>query len=250
MHYYQFNIGDYHTHTDHLSEMEDLAYRRMLDWCYLHEKELPLDCEQIARLIRMRSHTDCIAIVIEEFFVQHDGGWISERVLEEIEHYRAKIEQASKAGKASAERRLNGSSTGVQLTNNYKPITNNQELFNADADASLSADDLPSCPHQEILLLYKKNLPHLLQPRVWEGNRQRLLKTRWVQASLPSNYSPEGYKTKQAGLKWWDSFFAYIANDSSLANGFKSKERTWLPDLEWIVTASNFSKIIDGKYAK
>jgi hypothetical protein len=99
-------------------------------------------------------------------------------------------------------------------------------------------------------LLYKKNLPHLLQPRVWEGNRQRLLKTRWVQASLPSNYSPEGYKTKQAGLKWWDSFFAYIANDSSLANGFKSKERTWLPDLEWIVTASNFSKIIDGKYAK
>ena len=72
MHYYQFNIGDYHTHTDHLSEMEDLAYRRMLDWCYLHEKELPLDCEQIARLIRMRSHTDCIAIVIEEFFVHLD----------------------------------------------------------------------------------------------------------------------------------------------------------------------------------
>jgi uncharacterized protein YdaU (DUF1376 family) len=68
MHYYQFNIGDYHTHTDHLSEMEDLAYRRMLDWCYLHEKPLPEDVAEVARLIRMRSHSDSIANVLREFF--------------------------------------------------------------------------------------------------------------------------------------------------------------------------------------
>jgi hypothetical protein len=48
-------------------------------------------------------------------------------VLEEIEHYKAKIEQASKAGKASAERRINARSTDVQPTNNQEPITNNHK---------------------------------------------------------------------------------------------------------------------------
>ncbi len=34
---HQFDIGDYHSHTLHLSEIEDLTYRRLLDWYYLHE---------------------------------------------------------------------------------------------------------------------------------------------------------------------------------------------------------------------
>ena len=32
--------------------------------------------------------------------------------------------------------------------------------------------------------------------------------------------------------------------------GFETKGRTWRPDLEWVVNATNFQKIIDGKYAK
>ncbi len=68
MHYYQFNIGDYHSHTLHLSEIEDLTYRRLLDWYYLHESSIPLDLNEIARQIRMRSHSDCIATVLQEFF--------------------------------------------------------------------------------------------------------------------------------------------------------------------------------------
>ena len=114
----------------------------------------------------------------------------------------------------------------------------------------LSAGRLPTCPQREILGLYAKHLPHLAQPRVWEGNRATILKQRWIQASKPSAYSPKGYRTKEDGLEWWDAFFAYIAKDTTLAQGFESKDRTWRPDLEWIVTASNFAKIIDGKYAK
>jgi len=127
MHYYQFNIGDYQSHTSHLSETEDLAYRRMLDWCYLHEKPLPVDPEEISRLVRMRTHSESIAIVLQEFFVNQNEGWFSERVNKEIQHYRDKIEKASKAGKASAQQRFNGRSTDVQPTNNHKPRTKNQE---------------------------------------------------------------------------------------------------------------------------
>ena len=115
---------------------------------------------------------------------------------------------------------------------------------------SLSGSSFPTCPQKELLALWRKHLPHLTQPRSWEGTRQANLKQRWIQAGKPSDYSPEGYKTVESGLAWWDSFFGYIANDTSLSRGYESQGRTWKPDLEWVINASNFQKIIDGKYAK
>ena len=100
MHYYQFNIGDYKSHTEHLSEMEDLTYRRMLDWYYLHEKPLPPDYAEIARLIRMRSHIDCIAVVLHEYFDITDDGWIHHRANAEIAKAGEKSNKASQSAKA------------------------------------------------------------------------------------------------------------------------------------------------------
>ena len=100
MHYYQFNIGDYQSHTSHLSETEDLAYRRMLDWCYLHEKPLPVDPEEISRLVRMRTHSESIAIVLREYFERRDEGWINLRVIQEILKVGIKSEKASESAKA------------------------------------------------------------------------------------------------------------------------------------------------------
>lgn len=100
MHYYQFNIGDYQSHTAHLNEIEDLAYRRMLDWCYLHEKPLPVDIEEISRLVRMRTHSESIAIVLREYFECRDEGWINLRVIQEILKVGIKSEKASESAKA------------------------------------------------------------------------------------------------------------------------------------------------------
>ena len=123
MHYYQFNIGDYASHTRHLNVIEDCAYRRLLDFYYLHEK--PIKQHDIARQINMREHEQEVLSVLNEFFLSSEDGFVSPRANKEIEHYHSKIDQASKAGKASAERRFNGRSTDVQPTNNHKPITNN-----------------------------------------------------------------------------------------------------------------------------
>jgi uncharacterized protein YdaU (DUF1376 family) len=100
MHYYQFNIGDYQSHTAHLEPLEDLAYRRLLDWCYLHERPLPDDIEQISKLIRMRSHTECIASVLQEFFDRTPEGWWKERISKEIEKTGEKSRKASESAKA------------------------------------------------------------------------------------------------------------------------------------------------------
>ena len=100
MHYYQFNIGDYQSHTSHLSEMEDLVYRRLLDWYYLHETPIPLDEAEVSRQIRMRSHTESIAIVLREYFKRTDDGWIHHRANKEIAKAGDKSEKASASAKA------------------------------------------------------------------------------------------------------------------------------------------------------
>jgi uncharacterized protein YdaU (DUF1376 family) len=126
MHYYQFNIGDYASHTRHLSPIEDIAYRRLLDLYYLHERPLNSGLTSVARQINLREYESEVKSVLEEFFTLTDDGWINVRADKEIAHYRGKIEQASRAGRVSAERRFNARSTDVQPTNNHKPITNNQ----------------------------------------------------------------------------------------------------------------------------
>lgn len=138
MHYYNFHIGDYKSHTYHLTAIEDLAYRRLLDLYYMSEK--PIISDDAARIIGMREHGQDVLHVLLEFWEETPDGFINKRADAEIAGYYAKLEQASAAGKASAAKRaLNGSSTtvqhqfndrstDVQPTNNRKPITNNQSI--------------------------------------------------------------------------------------------------------------------------
>ena len=128
MHFYSFNIGDYMSHTLHLTPMEDLAYRRCLDIYYLHEKPLPEDIGEVARLIRMPQHKPEVTQVLKEFFTHDVGkGWTNPRTDEEIEKYQGKIRSAIRAGKASALARSNASSTTVQLNKKQETLNKKQE---------------------------------------------------------------------------------------------------------------------------
>jgi|688.fasta_scaffold340022_1 uncharacterized protein YdaU (DUF1376 family) len=128
MHYFQFNIGDYASHTRHLSLLEDLAYRRLLDVYYLKDGALVGTAAEVARQIGMRDHIAEVEQVLQDFFIaDNQGGWGHTRCDAEIAHFRDKSLKASNAGRASAQRRNNGRSTDAQPTNNQQPITNNQE---------------------------------------------------------------------------------------------------------------------------
>lgn len=128
MHYFQFNIGDYASHTRHLSPMEDLAYRRLLDLYYLKDGQVYGDEAEVARQVGLREYVQEVKQVLQDFFcLDADDRWSHARCDAEIEHFRQKSEKASNAGKASAQRRSNVRSTDVQPTNNQQPITNNQE---------------------------------------------------------------------------------------------------------------------------
>jgi uncharacterized protein YdaU (DUF1376 family) len=154
MHYFQFNIGDYASHTRHLDLIEDLAYRRLLDLYYLHERPLNTDATVVAKQIGMRDNAAAVRDVLNEFFDLTADGYRSARADKEIEHYHSKIQQASRAGKASAERRMNVRSTvastdvqtDVQPTNNQEPITKKHKTSSVSKDTGvktpMSSDEI------------------------------------------------------------------------------------------------------------
>ena len=109
--------------------MEDLAYRRLLDFYFLHEQ--PIEHRDIARQIGMREHEEDVMTVLNEFFISTADGFVSPRADKEIKQYK----EFSEAGKRGAAKRWSTPPNGEAIsppnatpiaTNNHKPITNNQ----------------------------------------------------------------------------------------------------------------------------
>ena len=105
MHYYQFNIADYQSHTKHLTPIEDICYRRLLDWQYMHEKPISIDINSVCRLLMLRECSTDVERMLNEFFILTDEGWVNSRAFEEIEQYRLM-------------KKVNRRSTNVQQTFN------------------------------------------------------------------------------------------------------------------------------------
>ncbi len=95
--WYKFHLGDYITHTLHLGDAEDLAYRRLLDLYYMSEKPLPLDTEAVSRRIRL--DLDITESVLNEFFDRTDEGYRNTRCDEEIARYQHQVEINKRAAK-------------------------------------------------------------------------------------------------------------------------------------------------------
>jgi uncharacterized protein YdaU (DUF1376 family) len=131
MHYYQFNIADYRKDTVHLKPIEHYIYRTLIDWYYLDEDPIPHKTDVVLRKLCLSyDNEEHLLNVLSDFFDLKDDHWHHTRINEEIENYKSQLEQASRAGKASAlaranKQNVNDRSTTVQPTNNHKPITNN-----------------------------------------------------------------------------------------------------------------------------
>jgi uncharacterized protein YdaU (DUF1376 family) len=141
MHYYQFNIGDYLSHTKHLSPIEDICYRRLLDFYYLHEQPIPNDISKVTRLLCLnKEYIPDVEQVLNEFFMLSNNGWINERADKEIKQYQSfktagaagAAKRWAKAGDSDVIGGLSGGLSGAYakqetITIKHKPITNNHK---------------------------------------------------------------------------------------------------------------------------
>jgi uncharacterized protein YdaU (DUF1376 family) len=147
MHYFQFNIGEYASHTRHLSPIEDITYRRLLDLAYTTELPLIKDIHQLSRLTNLREYEKEISDILTEFFFEVDDGWVNNRVIKEIERTGRKSESARNSAalrwqaermRLQCERNANAYDTDANATkndatNNPLPKTNNPKPKKPDA---------------------------------------------------------------------------------------------------------------------
>ena len=128
VHYYQHHIGDFIKDTSYLTNEEVGIYLKLIWLYYDTEQPLPKDYSVLAIKVNSRQNEWAVVSMLNMFFTESDDGWHHSRCDQEIAHYHAQIETASKAGKASAAKRaINARSTTVQPTNNQQPITNNHK---------------------------------------------------------------------------------------------------------------------------
>jgi uncharacterized protein YdaU (DUF1376 family) len=118
--WYKFHIGDYLTHTVHLSDAEDLAYRRLLDLYYMSEKMIPLDTEAVARKIRL--DLDITESVLDEFFERTETGYFNNRCHAEVAKYQHQVENNRQLGKRGGRPKKTESETESEPNHNPKKI--------------------------------------------------------------------------------------------------------------------------------
>ena len=132
---YNHHIGDFRSSTGHLSDLEELAYRRLLEVYYSTEMPIPLDLAQVAR--KIKSTEQIVAQLMKDFFDFQDDGYHNKRCDIEIQMYLDRVADAVKAGKASARRRaemkmklaeqeINNNSTTVQRPFNDRSTKDKQ----------------------------------------------------------------------------------------------------------------------------
>ena len=246
MHYFQFNIGDYASHTRHLSLMEDLAYRRLLDLYYLKDGDMYGDEAEVARQIGMRDEVAAVKQVLQDFFTIDEDRWSHGRCDAEITHFRQKSEKASNAGKASAQRRSNERSTDVQqtfnqpITNNQEPITNNQEDKSPKGDMS-SGDD------ERVHNFANNDLQPSLQPEhvveVWNAMAERTGLPR-VRRLTDTRRKQLKARIRENTLDEWTEAIAAIER-SDFCRGEKT---SWRADFDFLLQPKSFTKLIEGAY--
>lgn len=94
------------------------------------------------------------------------------------------------------------------------------------------------CPHQQIVAIYHETLPNCIPVKVWNEQRQGLLRQRWREDA------------KRQRIEWWQKFFAYVGESEFLTGrGQCAPGRDpFVADLEWLIRPQNFAKVIEGKY--
>jgi uncharacterized protein YdaU (DUF1376 family) len=138
MHYYKFNIADWHLATSHLALEEEAVYFKLINFYYDTELPIPKETQSVIRRLRLVGNTAIVKQVLQEFFVLEDDGWHHKRCDDEILKYQSKAEINREVGKLGGRpKKINNSENPqithmvsennpqITLTTNHKPRTTN-----------------------------------------------------------------------------------------------------------------------------
>ena len=197
MHYYKFNIGDYARSTRHLSNEEDLAYRRLIDMYYENEAPIPLETQWVARRIRVAA--EVVEIVLQDMFERTEDGWKHARCEADIADYHKSAQRNRENGKRGGRPKSVGKkptenpvgsqsdASGnpvVTLTTNHKPLTTNQDILSNESMPETDVSD--GFDPKDVVEVWNEVALKLGKPKVRDltPERRQLLKARMAQYAL------------------------------------------------------------------
>lgn len=155
-----FYVAEYLADAAHLSTLEHGAYMLLIMNYWQRAEPLPDNDRKLARLTRMTDEQWLsIRDDIAEFFDIAEGLWKHGRIERELDRARAKLEQARNAGRASAERRFNGRSTGDEQEFNH---------IEGEGDkTSPNGEDTPKPPKSKKPKVIVTDAPEGVEAQVW-----------------------------------------------------------------------------------
>ncbi len=145
MHYYRFNIKTYQAATAHLKPLEDLAYRRLIDYYMDTEKPIDYDLSRLAR--RLRTTVKTIELILEEFFFLQSDGWHNEFCDAEIASYHAQAEKNKKNGQKGGRPRK--ASEALQTLENENPVGYEWDASGNPSESQKNPNKEPRTKNQE-----------------------------------------------------------------------------------------------------
>lgn len=253
MFYYQFNIADYASATAHLSNSEDLTYRRLLDLYYDQEKPLPTDTKWIAR--RIRVPLSDVETVLSEFFDLTELGYMHHRCEFELAKYHRRAE-TNKINGLKGGRKPSRNPVGTQSEPNGLPIetqglpnknpTQSQpkNLITKQPNNQTNQGDLTELsstpvekaesgvPFNEVAEVYNTVCVPFGRPkasvmnkkrksaiaRIWNGSAHAKSLDWWAsyfEAAMRIDYMAHGF-TKADGTQWGGADFDYLLQEKTI----------------------------------
>ena len=142
MHYYKFNIGDWHLHTSHLTLVEEAVYFRLVNHYYNTEKPfIKSETQTLIRRLRLGNESVTVDTILAEFFVLNGESYFHTRCEKEIKSFKKKAKvnkvNGAKGGRPPVVKGIEDNpeetqtvttpNPNVTLNTNHKPLTTNQE---------------------------------------------------------------------------------------------------------------------------
>jgi len=208
LHFYDFNIGDYAKKTQHLTNEEDLAYRRALDMYYDTEKPLPInESGGLASLSRrLRVSIEALQNVVNEFF----PNGINKHADEKIAAYYAYIEKQKANGKQGGRPKHKPTANPPHSQNNPVP------------SQTLTTKPLTTKPETSIKPSMRKNAHEDLFNHFWNEYPKKVGKLAalkaWQKASPEIELVLNALHWQKASSAWMKDDGQYIPNPATYIN--------------------------------
>ena len=220
MYWYPFNIADYKASTAHLSNEEDIAFRRLLDMYYDTELPIPLDTVWLSR--RIRASIEAIESVLSDMFERQEDGFHHKRCDAEIVKYQAFAE----SGKRGAAIRWGKGGDGGAIGSPSNPNANNNHNNNNNKNNNTTTKESSSPKGSRFSIE--------ILPEDWFN---------FCKAERPE-LDPE--RTFQQFRDYWIA----VAGNKGLKTNWQSTWRNWVR-MQKILTGGNANgKFNAGKYIR